>query len=172
MEEVPVILCDEWSEAQVKAFRLIVNRSVTWADWDLTLVSLEIEELQAVHYDIQLTGFDPIEIDGLLFGNSPAEPEEVVPEAPTVAVTRLGDLWRLGAHRVLCGDAASAPAVAVLLGTREPVLMITDPPYGVGYDPGWRERDGLGVPRPTGVIANDHQADWTQAYRLFPGNVA
>lgn len=50
--------------------------------------------------------------------------------------------------------------------------MITDPPYGVGYDPGWRERAGLGVPRQTGAIANDHQADWTQAYRLFPGNVA
>ncbi len=169
---VPVILCDEWSEAQVKAFRLMVNRSVTWADWDLTLVALEMEELKAVHYDVQFTGFDPIEIDGLLFGPTHSAADEVVPEPPTVPVTRLGDLWRLGPHRVLCGDAVSPAAVAVLFGTREPVLMITDPPYGVGYDPGWRERAGLGVPRQTGAIANDHQADWTQAYRLFPGNVA
>jgi len=64
--EVPVILCDEWSEQQVKAFRLLVNRSVTWADWDEELLSLELQELNAADFDLSRTGFHPGEIDGLL----------------------------------------------------------------------------------------------------------
>src|SRR6266496_1341554 len=64
--EVPVILCDEWSEAQVKAFRLMVNRSVTWADWDEELLALEMLEIQESGFDLALTGFDINEIDALL----------------------------------------------------------------------------------------------------------
>src|SRR5450759_3652035 len=64
--DVPVILCDEWSPAQVKAFRLMVNRSVTWADWDEELVALELQEIQESDFDLSLTGFDPGEIDALL----------------------------------------------------------------------------------------------------------
>src|SRR4051794_23904802 len=63
--EVPVILCDEWTEAQVKAFRIMVNRSVTWADWDEELLSLELQELNAQDFDLSLTGFNPKEIDDL-----------------------------------------------------------------------------------------------------------
>src|SRR3981189_308339 len=64
--EVPVILCDEWTPAQVKAFRLVVNRSVTWADWDEELLSLELQELNAADFDLDLTGFNPKELDDLL----------------------------------------------------------------------------------------------------------
>src|ERR1700741_3607151 len=64
--EVPVLLCDEWSPAQVKAFRLMVNRSVTWANWDPDLLALEIQDLKAADIDLSLTGFDPPEIDKLL----------------------------------------------------------------------------------------------------------
>ena len=64
--EIPVILCDEWTETQVKAFRLMVNRSVTWADWDEELLALELQELQASDFDLDLTGFDGKEIDDLL----------------------------------------------------------------------------------------------------------
>jgi ParB-like chromosome segregation protein Spo0J len=64
--EVPVILCDEWAPQQVKAFRLMVNRSVTWADWDEELLALELQELNAADFDLNLTGFAPGEIDGLL----------------------------------------------------------------------------------------------------------
>src|SRR5512133_1559872 len=71
ISEVPVILCDEWSPAQVKAFRLMVNRSVTWADWDEELLALELQELNAADYDLDLTGFSSKEIDDLL-----ALPEE------------------------------------------------------------------------------------------------
>src|SRR6202049_2444360 len=64
--EFPVILCDEWTPAQVKAFRLMVNRSVTWADWDEELLALELQEIKELDFDISLTGFDPGEIDNLL----------------------------------------------------------------------------------------------------------
>ena len=63
---IPVILCDEWSEAQVKAFRLMVNRSVTWAEWDEELLALELQELNAADFDLDLTGFNPKELDDLL----------------------------------------------------------------------------------------------------------
>jgi DNA modification methylase len=171
--EVPVILCDEWSEAQVKAFRLMVNRSATWAEFDLELVALEIGELKAIDFDLSLTGFDPVEIDGFLFGEEKADiPDSDALELLQHATTRLGDLWICGEHRVLCGDATSADAVAILLGSAKPALMVTDPPYGVDYDPNWRERAGLGVQRQTGTVANDKQVDWSAAYQLFPGDVA
>jgi ParB-like chromosome segregation protein Spo0J len=64
--DVPVILCDEWTPAQVKAFRLMVNRSVTWASWDEELLALELQELKESDFDLDLTGFDPGEIDSLL----------------------------------------------------------------------------------------------------------
>src|SRR5258707_11222259 len=73
---IPVILCDEWTEAQVKAFRLMVNRSVAWASWDEELLALELQELNAADFDLSLTGFDPGEIDGLL-----ALPDEEVANA-------------------------------------------------------------------------------------------
>src|ERR1019366_1922889 len=163
MTEVPVILCDEWSDAQVKAFRLMANRSASWAEWDLDLVALEIEDLKAADFDLSLTGFDAFEIDEILFGDQEKKEEDVVPEPPAEAVTRTGDLWLCGSHRVLCGDATSPDAIAILFGSIKPALMITDPPYGVEYDPQWRERAGLGRPRQSGTVPNDDQVDWTAA---------
>ena len=150
MTEVPVILCDEWTEAQVKAFRLMVNRSVTWAEWDTELVAIEIKELQAMDFDLAFTGFDPPEIDDFLLGDQADPAEEDTPQTCQDAVSQLGDLWQCGPHRVLCGDATSQEAVRRLLGTAVPGLMVTDPPYGVAYDPQWRERAGLGKQRQTG----------------------
>src|SRR5579872_6755062 len=66
ISEIPVILCDEWSETQVKAFRLMVNRSVTWADWDSELLGLELADLKSVEFDLSLTGFDSKEVDRYL----------------------------------------------------------------------------------------------------------
>ncbi len=173
MTEVPVIGCDEWSEAQVKAFRLMVNRSVTWAEWDLELVTLEMEELKTLDFDLGLTGFDPPEIDGFLFGDKGNnEIGEVVSELEGAPVTQPGDLWLCGPHRVLCGDATNRQAVGLLLGSAQPALMVTDPPYGVRYDPNWREDAGLGRQRQTGTVPNDDRVDWLAAYQLFSGDVA
>jgi DNA modification methylase len=172
LDEVPVILCDEWTEAQVKAFRLLVNRSATWAEWDSELVALEMDELKALDFDLALTGFDPLEIDEFLFAEETNDLDGDVPQLAQQAVTRPGDLWICDQHRVLCGDSTSADAVALLLGPAQPVLMVTDPPYGVDCDPTWRERAGLGRQRQTGTMRNDDQVDWSEAYRLFPGDVA
>jgi DNA modification methylase len=173
LQEVPVILCDEWSEAQVKAFRLLVNRSATWADWDQELLTLEISELDTLDFDLSLTGFEPTEIDECLFGQEKEDAQQQdIPPLPQEAITQLGDLWICGEHQVLCGDATSANAVAALFGSAMPVLMVTDPPYGVNYDPNWREDAGLGRQRQTGTVKNDQQVDWSAAYRLFLGNVA
>jgi len=139
---IPVILCDEWSPAQVKAFRLMVNRSVTWASWDEELLALELQELSEADFDLDLTGFNPGEIDGLL-----AIPDEeranATPPVPENPVSRAGDLWLCGKHRVLCGDATRPEDVALLLGECQPLLMVTDPPYGIELDSEWRDRAGL-----------------------------
>ena len=128
--EVPVLLCDEWTPQQVKAW-LMVNRSVTWADWDEELLSLELQELNAADFDLSFTGFNPGEIDALLAipDEERANEAQPLPENP---VSRVGDLWICGKHRVLCADALRAEDVARLLGDRKPLLMVTDPPYGIG----------------------------------------
>ena len=133
INSIPVLLCDEWTPPQVKAFRLMVNRSVTWADWDEDLLSLELQELNAVDFDLSLTGFEPGEIDGLLAipDEERANAAQPLPENP---VSRVGDLWICGKHRVLCGDALRPGDVARLLGDRKPLLMVTDPPYGIELD--------------------------------------
>jgi DNA modification methylase len=179
--EIPVILCDEWTATQVKAFRLMVNRSVTWADWDEDALALELQEILEADFNLSLTGFDPGEIDGLL---APEDDEKAnaAPPLPETPVSRAGDLWRLGTHRVLCGDATSADGVARLLGDRKPRLMVTDPPYGIELDSEWRDRAGLnghGPAEPSYMkrrtkghnetsISGDTRADWSEAFALVP----
>src|SRR5712691_7773741 len=140
--EVPVILCDDWTDAQVKAFRLLVNRSVTWADWDMELLSLELTDLKDLAFDMELTGFDGREIDRMLLAGADGK-EDLVPDLPENPVSRPNDLWRCGPHRILCSDATNPEAVARLLGDRKPLLMVTDPPYGIELDSEWRDRAGL-----------------------------
>src|SRR5271170_2432845 len=129
LQTVPVIPCDGWTDAQVKAFRLMVNRSVDWADWDLELLAAEFGDLQALDFDLTLTGFDAKEIDAFTLHPNAAEDE--VPPVPENPVSRPGDLWLCGEHHVLCGSAINPDDVARLLGDRKPLLMVTDPPYGI-----------------------------------------
>ena len=132
MAEVPVIPCDGWSTAQVKAFRLMANRSVAWADWDLDALALEFGELKDAGFDLSLTGFDSREIDG--FTLRPNAAEDDVPPVPEVPITKPGDLWLLGEHRLLCGDSTKAEDVARLMQGKRAGLIATDPPYGISYD--------------------------------------
>jgi DNA modification methylase len=78
----------------------------------------------------------------------------------------------MGDHRLICGDATSAADVARLFDGEKPHLMVTDPPYGVNYDPGWRNRAGAAKTKRVGKVLNDHRADWRAAWALFPGDVA
>jgi DNA modification methylase len=181
LTELPVVLCDHWSPAQVKAFRLMVNRSVTWADWDEDALALELQEIQESDFDLSLTGFDPGEIDGLL-ALEDEEAANAAPPLPESPVSQMGDLWVLGPHRVLCGDATSPEAVARLLGERKPRLMVTDPPYGIELDSEWRDRAGLNGCGPAEAsymkkrtaghtetaISGDTRADWSDAFALVP----
>jgi DNA modification methylase len=179
--QIPVILCDHWTPQQVKAFRLMVNRSVMWAQWDEELLALQLQELNAADFDLDLTGFNPGEIDALL-----AIPDELRADAtPPVSenpVSRTGDLWLCGKYRVLCGDSTGADDVSRLLGDRKPILMVTDPPYGIELDTEWRDRAGLnghGAAEPSYMkkrtaghmqttISGDTRADWSEAFELVP----
>ena len=173
--EVPVALADELTDAQVKAFRLLANRSANWAAWDEDLLALELEELQAMAFDVSLTGFDVAEIDSLLAKPTTdglTDPDEV-PETPAEPVSKPGAVWILGRHRLMCGDSTSADDVDRLLAGVRPHLMVTDPPYGVEYDPAWRNEALSGQKtKRTGMVLNDDRADWREAWALFPGDVA
>ena len=169
---VPVIELAHLSEAQKRAYILADNRLAEQAGWDSDLLALELGDLRDLGVDVMELGFEAGEIDAL-FRAAEADPrEEVVPEVPDVPVSRPGDLWLLGPHRLLCGDATDAGAVERLLGGVVPHLMITDPPYGVDYDPAWRNAAGLSETRRTGKVLNDHRADWREAWAHFPGDVA
>ena len=182
---IPVILCDEWTPQQVRAFRLMVNRSVTWAAWDEELLALELQELNAADFDLSLTGFDPGEIDGLL-AIPDGERANAAPPLPDNPVSRPDDLWLCGngrnQHRILCSDATSPEAVSRLLGERKPILMVCDPPYGIELDSEWRDRAGLNGCGPAEAsymkhrteghtettISGDTRADWSEAFELVP----
>jgi DNA modification methylase len=132
LTEVPVILADDMSEAQIKAFRLSVNKVAEFAEWDIDLLKLEFADLQEQGFDLSLTGFETGEIANFL-----AEPtegltdEDAVPEVPAVPVTVEGDVWILGRHRLMCGDSTSIDAVDRLLNGASVDLVHTDPPYGI-----------------------------------------
>jgi hypothetical protein len=116
--EIPVILCDEWSPAQVKAFRLFVNRSVAWAEFDDGLLALELRDLQEADFDLNLTGFDELELQGLLDAQDATDgltDEDTIPELPEVPVSRTWDLWLRGNHRVLVKDATDRACVERLM---------------------------------------------------------
>ena len=100
-----------------------------------------------------------------------------VPDVPVDPTSRLGDVWLIGSHRIVCGDSTDASVVDKALNGVKPHLMVTDPPYGVVYDADWRNKamrsDGSPIAgRATGKVLNDDRADWSEAWALFPGDVA
>jgi DNA modification methylase len=173
MAEVPVIELSHLSEAQKRAYILADNRLALDAGWDEELLRIELGDLRDLGFDLDLTGFGADEIGKLLIdaGDGLTDPD-LVPEAPENPVSRLGDAWVLGRHRLMCGDATDEATVARALSGVRPHLMVTDPPYGVGYDPAWRNRAGVSTTRRTGKVENDHRADWREAWAPFPGEVA
>ena len=125
---VPVIELAHLSEAQKRALVLADNRLVEQAGWDRELLALEAADLSALGVDLGSLGFEAAEVDALLRGDAPDPREEETPEPPADPVSRPGDLWLLGPHRLLCGSATDPAAVARLLDGVEPHLMTTDPP--------------------------------------------
>ncbi len=133
---VPVALADELSDAQIKAFRLLANRSASWAEWDDELLKLEMIELQDLGFDLSQTGFTDEELTVFFEGEGTSEgntDDDAVPEAPVEAITKLGDLWQLGEHRLLCADSTDLVNVKRLMDGETANMVFTDPPYNVDY---------------------------------------
>ena len=133
MNTVPTILLEGLSEAQRKAYVIADNKLTENGGWDYDLLAVEIERLKELDVDIDLTGFDPIELDTIL------EPEVVegltdedaVPEVPDNPITKRGDVWILGNHRLMCGDSTSIDDVDKLMDGNKVDMVFTDPPYGI-----------------------------------------
>lgn len=162
LAEVPVHVAD-MPESEARAYRVADNQTGFLTSWDDDLLTQELLAIKDDGIDLDVLAFKEGEIARLL-----AEPvvEDEVPEPPADPVTKPGDLWVLGEHRLLCGDSTRAEDVARVLGGAVPFIMVTDPPYGVEYDPTYRSENR------TGAVANDDRADWADAYSLFPGHVA
>ncbi|MGD9507000.1 MAG: site-specific DNA-methyltransferase [Geminicoccaceae bacterium] len=175
LAEVPVIELAGMTEAEKRAYIIADNKLALNAGWDDELLRLEFTDLEGLGFDLALTGFDLDEIAGLMnVGRRGLTDPDDVPEPPVVSTSRAGDLWHLGSHRLLCGDSTDATDVERVLARVRPHLMVTDPPYGVSYDPTWRQEAGLadGLSIAKGKVLNDDRADWREAWALFPGDVA
>ena len=177
LAEVPVIRLGHLDEAERRAYRIADNKLTELGDWDEGLLRDEVAGLLAEDFDLSLLGFAEDELEALLQDpdlgeDGAAEGEDDVPEPPVDPVSVPSDLWRIGDHRLICGDSTSADVVSKLLGDVRPLLMVTDPPYGVEYDPAWRNHTGAAKTKRTGKVLNDDRADWREAWALFPGDVA
>jgi DNA modification methylase len=186
--EVPVIVARGWSDAKKRRYIIADNKVAENAGWDKELLALELAALANMPDGGSFAelGFTDAEVLRLLpeiarEGHTDFDAE--APPAPDAgaAVSRPGDIWLLGDHRLMCGDSTNADHVSALLGIHKPHLMVTDPPYVVEYDPDWRNRESPGGKlgalgalgaRATGEVANDDRADWRAAWALFPGDVA
>jgi len=135
-KEVPVIELAHMTESQKRAYVIADNQLAMNAGWDTTLLSLELADLKEQGFEMDVLGFDPKELDKLL------EPEQVdgltdedaVPETPVEPKTKLGDIYQLGNHRLMCGDSTSIDAVEKLMDGQKADMVFTDPPYGMFLD--------------------------------------
>ena len=152
LETVPVMLCDDMTDVQIKAFRISVNRVAEFAEWDDELLRVEFAELEELGFDLELTGFTLDEIGALEpeEANDGLTDEDAVPEAPAQPVTVEGDVWLLGNHRLMCGDSTSIDALERLCDGQLVDMWLTDPPYNVAYE--GKTKDAL-------TIKNDSMAD-------------
>ena len=153
--KVPCVFVDYLTEAQKKAYILADNRMAMDAGWDEQLLKVEIESLQAENFDVSLTGFDEKELSDLFDSEKDAKDDnfDVDKELQKPTVTRAGDVWLLGAHKLICGDSTKEETYKVLMGEQKANLVVTDPPYNVNYQGS------------AGKIKNDNMED--TAFRRF-----
>ncbi len=178
LDKVPTIELAHLTPNQRKAYVIADNKLALNAGWDMEMLSLEMGDLDKEGFDLSLIGFDDNELAAILVDKTEGltDPDEV-PDLPDEPVTKEGDVWLLGKHRLMCGDSTVETSVTKLLAGVEPHLMVTDPPYGVNYDANWRNQavrnNGQAVRgRAIGKVENDNQADWSDAWALFSGDVA
>ena len=158
LTEVPCIRLAHLSDAQKRAYVIADNKLALNAGWDEAMLKLELADLKALDFDLDLTGFDTDEIDALLAEKGTeglTDPDET-PEPPVEPVTRLGDVWVCGQHRVMCGSSLEMTAIERLCGDQRVDMLLTDPPYNVAYT--GKTKDAL-------TIQNDSMGD--EAFRTF-----
>jgi DNA modification methylase len=178
IKEAPVMLADHWTVEQRREFTIKDNVGFGEWDWDALANGWDTDQLQ--DWGMDLPGDFGIDASGGL-----TSPDEV-PDVPANPLTVLGDVWIMGKHRIVCGDSTNAETVAKCLNGVKPHLMVTDPPYGVEYDPEWRHgkvdpetgvrtgkvSGGKMKDQAMGKVHNDDRADWREAWALFSGDVA
>lgn len=173
------------TDVEARAFAVQDNRTTDLSTWDpgklLDIVrdnqvgslGFSDDEISKLCGDLERELLDAKVEEGVeAWGRRAGEETEPLPEPPEEPRCRRGDLWQLGEHRLLVGDSTSEADVARLFGKAEPFMMVTDPPYGVEYEPEWRVAAGASRTKQVGRIANDDRASWAATYRLFPGAVA
>lgn len=149
--EAPCIVLDGLTEAQRRAYVIADNKLALNAGWDIDLLKIELGDLNALDFDLSLTGFDPGELGNLLADKTEGLTDpDAVPEVPVNPVTVLGDVWVLGKHRVMCGDSTSIDAMQTLVQGQLVDMWLTDPPYNVAYE--GKTKDAL-------KIQNDSMGD-------------
>lgn len=150
--EVPAIVLSHLTETQKRAYVIADNKLALNAGWDDEMLRLEFAELSEAGFDLEMTGFSLDEIDALQIGeiNAGLTDEDAVPEVPETPVSKLGDVWLLGNHRLMCGDSTSIDAVEKLMAGQKADMVFTDPPYNIDY---------MGVAKNHDKIKNDKMSD-------------
>ena len=137
LKKVPVHIAEGLTNAQKKAYRIMDNKSSEDSEWDKDLLNLEIKDLIEDNYDLNMTGFTPEQIDALsVLTESILEgetDEDSIPEPPKEPKSKLGDIYELGHHRLMCGDSISIDDVDKLMDGKKADMVFTDPPYGIDY---------------------------------------
>lgn len=153
--EVPCVFAEHLTEAQKRAYIIADNRLAMNAGWDMEMLSVEISELQGVDFDLSVLGFDEAELSKLMGDIEDVKDDDfdVDEELKKPAVTKFGDLWLLGNHRLICGDSTKIDTFTVLMDGKQANLVVTDPPYNVNYEGS------------AGKLKNDNMAD--EAFYTF-----
>ena len=158
LDQVPTIDCSDMSESQKKAYIIADNKLALNAGWDTAMLTIEMQELEDEGFDLTLLGFDDKELNALLQPEvvEGLTDEDAVPDTPIEPKTKLGDIYILGNHRLMCGDSTSIDAVEKLMNGQLADQLVTDPPYNIAYEGGSKKRE---------QIKNDEMAD--EEFRQF-----
>ena len=134
LTSIPVLIAD-LSPEKAKAYRIADNKTNEYSDWDMGLLIQEFTDLLDNNYDLELTGFDSDELEKLIVGEKEGlTDEDAVPETPEEPKAKLGDIYKLGEHRLMCGDSLNVDAVNKLINSERIEMMFTDPPYNVAFN--------------------------------------
>jgi DNA modification methylase len=154
--EVPTMVARGWTAEQKKSYRIFDNQAPRLADWNVDLLRIELNDLKLSNYPLELTGFDNLQLVQFMAGVPTGKDHEATPEPPAKPVSRKGDLWLLGEHRLLCGDATNAEDVERLLSGTSIDLILMDPPYcSGGFQESNKAIGSVGTSAPHKQIAND-----------------